>query len=79
MGFLRRSTRLAAIAGNTGTSHIFPGVLTTTIAGNDVVQSELPGMLTTVLAGVPVAVKNLKASQLSFPAGAFNQATQSND
>ena len=36
-GFLRRSTCLAAVAGDTGADHIFPGMLTTPITGDDVV------------------------------------------
>jgi hypothetical protein len=39
----------------------------------------LPGFLATVLAGVPITIKNLKASQFSFPAGTPNQGGEAND
>jgi len=65
-----------AITGHTGTNHVLPGVLSAAVPGNDMIQGELPGLLTAVLACVPVTVKNLKTSQLSFPAGAPNQATK---
>jgi len=65
-----------AITGHTGTYHVLPGVLSAAVPGNDMVQGEMPGLLTAVLACVPITVKNLKASQSSFPAGAPNQASQ---
>ncbi len=61
MGFLGGSACLTAIAGNAGTNHIFPGMMTAAIAGDDMVQGELPGLLTAILAGVPVTVEDLAA------------------
>jgi hypothetical protein len=58
-GLLRGSTRLATVAGDTGTNYILPGMLATSVAGDDVVYGKLPGFLTAILAGKPVTVEDL--------------------
>ena len=75
-GLARGPTRLATITGDTGADHIFPGVLTAPIAGYDMVQGKLLGFLPAVLTGRMVTVEDLKASQLSFPAGTPDEVSK---
>ena len=48
------------VAVDTGTDHIFPGMLALTVARDNVVYGKLLALLTAILAGIEVAVENSK-------------------
>jgi hypothetical protein len=60
-GFLGGSACLATITGNTGTDHIFPGMLSAPVSRDDMVQGKVSALLATILAGVLVTLENFKS------------------
>jgi len=64
------------ITGYAGAYYVFPGVFAPLVAWNNMVYGKLPGLFAAILTGKLVAVKNLKAGQLSLRSGTFNQISQ---
>jgi hypothetical protein len=56
VGFLGRSVAFFDIAANTGSHHIFPGIITASGTGHNMIEGEIITAIPTILARVPISV-----------------------
>jgi hypothetical protein len=79
IGLPRGLAGLMPVAGDTGTDHVFPGMLAAAKAWYDMVQGEVAALLTAILAGIFIAVEYLVAGHLSLAAGPVHELGKTDD